>query len=66
MREAHYPTVAIDDILALPVAELAANDAVLLLWATTPVLPQALAVMGMAFEYKTNLVWVKDRGGTGY
>jgi N6-adenosine-specific RNA methylase IME4 len=34
VREAHYATMAIDDILALPVAALAANDAALLLWAT--------------------------------
>ena len=32
--ENHYPTLALDDICALPVADLATDDAVLFLWTT--------------------------------
>ena len=39
----------------------------LFLWATVPMLPQALEVMAAwGFEYKSNFDWRKDRIGTGY
>lgn len=61
----HYPTMDTEAIEALAVP--AANDCVLFLWATVPMLPQALAVMGeWGFEYKSNFVWVKDKSGTGF
>ena len=44
-----------------------ADDAVLWLWATAPMLPQALTVMpAWGFTYRSHLVWAKDRAGTGY
>lgn len=61
----HYPTSSTDEITALPVP--AADDAVLFLWATAPMLPDALHVMsGWGFTYKSHLIWAKDRIGTGY
>jgi N6-adenosine-specific RNA methylase IME4 len=61
----HYPTMGLDDLLVLPVP--AASDAVLFLWATVPMLPEALDVMAAwGFTYKSQFVWVKDRIGTGY
>jgi N6-adenosine-specific RNA methylase IME4 len=61
----HYPTMTLDDLLVLPVP--AAADAVLFLWATVPMLPEALDVMAAwGFTYKSQFVWVKDRIGTGY
>jgi N6-adenosine-specific RNA methylase IME4 len=61
----HYPTMTLDDLLVLPVP--AASDAVLFLWATVPMLPEALDVMAAwGFAYKSHYVWVKDRIGTGY
>jgi N6-adenosine-specific RNA methylase IME4 len=40
---------------------------VLFLWATVPMLPEALDVMGAwGFAYKSHFVWMKDRPGTGY
>ena len=63
----HYPTSALEEIKALAVASIAAPDCVLFLWATVPMLPQAHEVMpAWGFAYKSNLVWVKDRVGTGY
>ena len=43
--EKHYPTMGIDEICALPVADLAAPDSVLFLWATFPQLPEALRLI---------------------
>jgi N6-adenosine-specific RNA methylase IME4 len=61
----HYPTMTLADIKALPVP--AADDAVLFLWATVPMLPEALSVMAAwGFTYKSNFVWNKNKAGTGY
>lgn len=59
----HYPTSSIDAIKARPVDEIAADDAVLFLWATAPMLPQALEVMAAwGFAYKTHVIWRKSEG----
>lgn len=61
----HYPTEDSNDIQSLVVP--AADDCVLFLWATVPMLPEALAVMtAWQFEYKSHFVWCKDKAGTGY
>ena len=45
--------MSIDELCALPVAELAANDCVLFLWATFPQLPEALQLIkAWGFRYK--------------
>jgi N6-adenosine-specific RNA methylase IME4 len=63
----HYPTMPLEEIAELPVAELATPDAVLFMWAVACDLPNALRVLGAwGFEYVTHMVWVKDRGGLGY
>lgn len=63
----HYPTMTLADICALPVANVAAPDAVLFLWATSPKLEEALQVMrAWGFTYRTNMVWVKPQIGMGY
>ena len=43
--EAHYDCLGLPEIMALPVAEWAAPDCVLLMWTTDPMLPQALEVL---------------------
>ena len=60
--EQHYPTMRLEDIKALPVADLAAEDCVLFLWATFPMLKEALAVVeAWGFSYKTvAFTWVKE------
>jgi N6-adenosine-specific RNA methylase IME4 len=63
----HYPTMSVEEIVKLPVDTIAAPDCILFLWATAPMLPKALRVMeGWGFSYKSQLIWVKDRLGTGY
>jgi N6-adenosine-specific RNA methylase IME4 len=57
--------MTVDDICALQVP--ASDDCVLFLWATAPMLPQALDVMkAWGFAYKSQCIWAKDRAGTGY
>lgn len=66
--EAHYDCMSLDAIKALPVADLAARDAVLFLWATDPLLDRALEVArAWGFTYKTvAFYWVKlNRGRAG-
>jgi N6-adenosine-specific RNA methylase IME4/ParB-like chromosome segregation protein Spo0J len=65
--ENHYPTLPLAEIFALPVAEIATPDSVLFLWATMPLLPEALQVIdAWGFRYRTGLVWVKDKIGMGF
>ena len=71
--QAHYQCASLESVAALPVKDLAAPDCLLWLWATNPMLPQALEVMhAWGFTFKTAGHWVK-RGesgklafGTGY
>ena len=59
--ELHYPTMSIEEICSLPVADLAAKDSVLFLWATFPQLPEALKVIkAWGFSYRSvAFVWIK-------
>ena len=53
--------MSIDELCALPVADLAAPDSVLFLWATFPQLPEALRLIReWGFTYKSvAFVWLK-------
>lgn len=63
--ENHYPTMELDELRALKLP--AAPDSVLFMWATSPKLAEALSLLdAWAFEYRTCMVWVKDRIGMGY
>ncbi len=63
----HYPTSSTDEICKRDVASIAADDCVLFLWATVPMLPDALRVAAAwGFTYKSHFIWAKDRVGTGY
>lgn len=58
--EAHYDTMTIGELGQLPVRDLS-DDCALFMWATWPMLPDAMWLMRMwGFEYKTlAFVWVK-------
>lgn len=60
--ESHYPTMELEDIRALPVGTLAADDCVLFLWTTIPLLHDCFSVMrAWGFSYKTvAFVWIKQ------
>ena len=71
--QAKYNCMPLDPIKAMPVLDLAAPDAVLWLWATNPMLREAIAVLeAWGFTYKTAGTWVKTTRhgrigfGTGY
>jgi len=56
----HYRIMTLADIMALLVRGLLKDDAVVLLWATGPMFPGALAVMqAWGITYKTQLMWRK-------
>ncbi len=59
--ESHYPTMDIDALISLPVADLAAPDCVLFMWATFPQMPTAiLLIKEWGFQYKSvGFVWLK-------
>jgi N6-adenosine-specific RNA methylase IME4/ParB-like chromosome segregation protein Spo0J len=61
-----YPTMTIEEIKAIRVADIAHEDTILWLWTTNAHLPDAFGVIeSWGFIYKTCLTWVKDRMGLG-
>ena len=61
-----YPTMSLDQIAALPVAEKAERDCTLWLWTTNASLHDAFHLVApWGFEYQTLLTWAKDRFGLG-
>ena len=63
----HYPTMTLDQIARMPVSDIAARDALLLMWVTVPLADRAHDVMrAWGFAYVSQTVWIKDRIGLGY
>ncbi|WP_260927443.1 MT-A70 family methyltransferase [Novosphingobium sp. 9] len=70
----HYACMSLADIAALPVAHLAAPDCALFMWATAPMLPEAIELLkAWGFTYKSGAAWAKQSStgarwafGTGY
>jgi N6-adenosine-specific RNA methylase IME4 len=64
----YYDTMSVQEICAMPVRDISEKDAVLFLWATVPLMPEALRVMeAWGYKYKTMLTWEKENGkGMGY
>ena len=57
-----YSTMKLEDIKALPVADIADEKCHLYLWVPNALLPEGLEVMkAWGFEYKTNIIWEKIR-----
>lgn len=57
-----YNTMALDEICALPVESVAADDAHLYLWVPSSMLPEGLKVMQhWGFRYTTSITWLKTR-----
>ena len=59
--ESHYKTMSLSKICYLPIREIASLDCVLFMWATYPLLPEALTVIQhWGFKYKSiGFQWVK-------
>jgi N6-adenosine-specific RNA methylase IME4 len=61
-RLSRYTTMALREIKALPVKEIADEPCHLYLWVPNALLPDGLEVMkAWGFEYKANIVWEKVR-----
>ena len=69
VAESYYDTMPTQEIAALPIGDLAADNAVLFLWITWPMLYHSRVILdGWGFEYKTIAwVWIKaNQNGFGF
>ena len=65
--ERHYPTMAVDDLCAMPVKDQFEDDAVLFLWVTSPLLSACWPVIeAWGFSYKTSIIWDKVAHNFGH
>ncbi len=61
-----YPSMPLEQILAFPVKDLAAENCILWLWVTNAFMPDAFrCLQAWGFENKTILTWVKTQMGLG-
>lgn len=64
--ENQYPTMTVEELCELKLPTLA-TDCLLLMWATSPKLCEALKVIeAWGFTYKTHCIWDKGKIGMGY
>jgi len=63
-----YSTMSVEELSEYNLPALGNDKTVIFLWATNPLLPDALTVMqAWQFEYKTNMAWIKNKGpGIGW
>lgn len=65
-RLLRYPTMSLEEICEMPVANVAAANSHLYLWVPNALLAEGLEVMRRwGFTYKTNVVWFKVRKDGG-
>ena len=65
--ENQYPTMDLEAIKRLLVRDLATEDAILFMWATSPKLAEAISVVeAWGFTYRSSAIWVKNQLGMGY
>jgi N6-adenosine-specific RNA methylase IME4 len=65
-RLSRYATMSLEEIMELPVAQVAATKSHLYLWVPNALLKEGLEVMKRwGFTYKTNIVWYKVRKDGG-
>lgn len=61
--DSYYKTMPTEEICNMNVKSLCCGNTVLFLWATNAMLEDALEVIKRwGFKYKSNIVWVKDKG----
>lgn len=73
-RLSRYPTLPLEEIMAIPVQHATSESAHLYLWVPNALLAEGMEVMkAWGFTYKTNLIWYKirkdggpDRRGVGF
>lgn len=64
--ESHYPLMTLEQIKAMPISDLAAENAHLYLWIPNGLLQEGLDVIkAWGFTYRSPLYWIKPRLGLG-
>lgn len=62
----HYPTMTVEEVAAMPVGDVAARAALLLLWTTAPLREATMHVpRAWGFRFKSELIWDKGKLGLG-
>ena len=65
--EQHYPSMTLDALCALDIQSISADDAVLFLWVTSPLLGDCWPVLtAWGFTYKASFVWDKVKHNMGH
>ncbi len=63
----HYRTMPLDEICSMPIKEMVEDNAVLFLWATSPILEESFEVISAwGFKYKASFVWDKVKHVMGH
>jgi len=63
----HYPTMSLQELHDLPVQDLTEDNAVLFMWATSPVFKDTFDLLeSWGFKYKTQFVWDKVKHNMGH
>jgi len=63
----HYPLMTVNEVAALPIVDIAEDNAVLFLWVTSPILEESFQVIrAWGFEYKASFVWDKIKHNMGH
>ena len=63
----YYPLMSIEEICELKVKEIAADNAVLFLWVTAPILEDSFKIVNCwGFKYKAQFVWDKIKHNMGH
>lgn len=67
LAKSHYNTMSLEEIMELPVQDIAADNCALFLWTTLPKFPEAIRVIeAWGFSYFGGaFVWVKRNPKTG-
>ena len=63
----YYPTMPLQKICDLPIKDMVADDAVLFLWVTSPLLEESFQVIkAWGFKYKSSFIWDKVKHNMGF
>ena len=63
----HYQLMTIEEICDLKIKDIAEENAVLFLWATSPILEESFEVIkAWGFKYKTSFIWDKIKHNMGH
>jgi N6-adenosine-specific RNA methylase IME4 len=63
----HYPVMSLEELCAMPIKDIAMDNAVLFLWVTSPILEESFQLIkAWGFQYKASFVWDKVKHNMGH